>query len=352
MIALSEQSVSPVATLAADAETSWRHTVEALRESSLGHCPEWFSVIREAYGHDPLYFTAESADGQGGVLPAFIVRRPLFGSVISSMPFLDTGGPCSSSASLVTALVDRLVSEARRLGAHSVELRCTDRLPLDCPPMEHKVSMTLALPTDADRLWKQLDANVRSKVRRAGRFGLSVEVGGVEQLPIFYDAFAMRMRDLGSPVHAPEFLQAVMNAFGSRARIVLVKKGSATVGGLVTLAFKDRLMAPWATCLKEYFALYPNMLLYWETIRMACAEGFRCFDFGRSTRHSGTYRFKSQWGAQEQPLFWYTIPIASHHHSSATTPGQGALLLSRAWQRLPLAVTRTLGPRIRKYLVQ
>ena len=91
---------------------------------------------------------------------------------------------------------------------------------------------------------------------------------------------------------------------------------------------------PWAACSKEHFALCPNMLLYWETIRTACADGFARFDFGRSTRQSGTYRFKRQWGAQEEPLFWYRIPIASdvdaarRHASCAgseprSSPGSG-----------------------------
>ena len=107
------------------------------------------------------------------------------------------------------------------------------------------------------------------------------------------------MRDLGSPVHAREFFRATLEAFGDRARVALVRKGQTPIGGLVALAFKDVLAVPWASCAKEHFALCPNMLLYWETIRAGCMDGFRRFDFGRSTRGSGTYRFKRQWGAQE-----------------------------------------------------
>jgi len=168
----------------------------------------------------------------------------------------------------------------------------------------------------------------------------------------FYDAFAERMRDLGSPVHHPAFLGAVLDAFGPRARVVLVRKGSVTVGGLITIAFGDRVVAPWATCRKDYFALYPNMLMYWEAIRMACAGGFRCFDFGRSSRQSGTYRFKRQWGAEEEQLFWYTIPLGTRRSASVPTPGRGAAIAASLWRRLPVSVTRKLGPPIRKYLTQ
>jgi FemAB-related protein (PEP-CTERM system-associated) len=268
------------------------------------------------------------------------------------MPFLDTGGPCSSSDRLAHLLVERLIAEARRIGAAAVELRCTQPLGLDTEPTDHKVGMTLTLPASSDLLWRQVDGGVRNQIRKAERAGLSVEFGGLEKLADFYDTFATRMRDLGSPVHPQRFLYAVLKAFGHRARIALVRKGTTPVGGLVALAFKDTLVVPWATCLTEYFPLCPNMLLYWETLRVACDEGFRYFDFGRSSRHSGTYRFKRQWGAREQPLFWYTIRVTPGRSSAAMTDGAAAALLAKMWQRLPVRVTRRLGPPIRKYLTQ
>jgi serine/alanine adding enzyme len=330
----------------------WQHALDGLREPSLAHAPEWFAAIQSGYGHEPLYLTAEDDEGRVGLLPAFIVRRPFLGTVVSSMPFLDTGGPCSSSDVLAHLLVDRLVREARRVGADAVELRCTERLWLSSAPRDNKVGMTLSLPADADSLWRSLDKAVRNQVRKAERAGLSVEFGGLENLPCFYDIFAARMRDLGSPVHASRFLGAVVESFGDRARIALVRKGTTPIGGLVALAFKDRLFVPWATCLTEYFALCPNMLMYWETLRRACGEGVRSFDFGRSSRDSGTYRFKRQWGAEERPLFWYTIPVGARGTTDTPTEGKTAALASRVWQRLPVSVTRRLGPPIRKYLTQ
>jgi CelD/BcsL family acetyltransferase involved in cellulose biosynthesis len=99
------------------------------------------------------------------------------------------------------------------------------------------------------------------------------------------------------------------------------------------------------------------MLLYWETIRAACQSGYRRFDFGRSSRSSGTYRFKRQWGAEETPLFWYSVPIVGRHQtaiSSVRDDAETAMaeLAMKVWQRLPLRVTRALGPRVRKYLIQ
>jgi CelD/BcsL family acetyltransferase involved in cellulose biosynthesis len=189
-------------------------------------------------------------------------------------------------------------------------------------------------------------------VRKAEREGVTIAAGGADHLAAFYDVFAARMRDLGSPVHARRFLGAVVEAFGPRARIVLARRGGETIGGLIAIRFKDRLTVPWAACLERYFSLCPNMLLYWDTLRTACAEGIRHFDFGRSTRGSGTYRFKRQWGAREQQLFWYTIPLRPESREAGHAVARGGDFAAKAWRCLPLAVTRQLGPHIRKYLTQ
>ena len=331
---------------------AWRRWVHDLRDPHLAHSQEWAAVIRHAYGHEPLYLAADDGSGRSGVLPAFIVRRPLFGTAITSMPFLDGGGPCSSSTAVEDGLVESLIGEARRLGARLLELRCRRRLNISWEPAEHKVNLTLPLPSTVEQLWRQLDRSVRNQLRKAERSGLSVEFGGAEQLETFYSIFAIRMRELGSPVHDRAFFRAIVREFGAQARVALVRKGETPVGALLALGFRDTLTVPWASCLSEYRTLCSNMLLYWETMRTACSEGFRRFDFGRSSRGSGTYHFKRQWGAIESPLFWYTIPLRGHARTSSTEDGWLGKFLPQAWRHLPLTLTRGFGPRIRRYLIQ
>jgi FemAB-related protein (PEP-CTERM system-associated) len=336
----------------ASARGAWQRLTGTTSQSHLAHAPEWATVIPQGYGHDPLYLDAEDGAGGFGFLPAFIVRRPLVGTIVTSMPFLDGGGPCACSPALATSLATRLLAEADREGASVVELRCAQRLEIAWQPAEHKVNMVLPLPADAEALWRQLDRSVRNQVRKAERSGLAVEFGGAERLDEFYRFFAARMHDLGSPVHNRAFFGATLDAFGTRARVAIVRKGQTPIGGLIALASTDTLTVPWASCAKEHFALCPNMLLYWETIRVACRDGFERFDFGRSTRGSGTYAFKRQWGALESPLFWYTIPIGRDESRAAGTRGRTADRLARLWRQLPRSLTRRLGPHVRKYLVQ
>jgi FemAB-related protein (PEP-CTERM system-associated) len=333
-----------------DERGEWRRLARQLG-GHLAHAPEWSTVIQETYGHEPLYLMATDEIGRGGVLSAFIVRRPLLGPVVTSMPFLDGGGPRSASPALTIGLVDALIAHAHRVGASAVDLRCHERLPLAWQPMEHKVNLVLPLPPDPDEVWHGLHRTVRNQIRKAYRSGLCVEFGGVERLDAFYRILSIRMRELGSPVHGRAFFRSILTRFGAQARIAIVRNGTLPIGGMLMLACNNVLTVPWASCLTRYSTLCPNMVLYWEAILAGCVDGCERFDFGRSTRGSGTYHFKRQWGAEEVPLYWYTIPINGW---SALSPGNRATSsrLADVWTRLPLPVTRHLGPRLRRYLVQ
>ena len=122
--------------------------------------------------------------------------------------------------------------------------------------------------------------------------------------------------------------------------------GRGGLGLLVALGFKDRLVVPWATCRKEHFALCPNMLLYWETIRHACAAGFSRFDFGRSTPGGSTYRFKEQWGAHPVPLYWYHWSYDGRPVPDVSPENSKYELAFKMWKKLPLPLTRLIGPSI------
>ena len=75
----------------------------------------------------------------------------------------------------------------------------------------------------------------------------------------------------------------------------------------------------------------------------AIERGSSRFDFGRSTRDSNTYRFKKQWGAQPSPAIWQYYLRQGRCDALRPESGRYALPI-RIWQRLPLPLTRCLGP--------
>lgn len=226
---VSEERICQIDTPGVD----WIAAIAGKPGFNLGHAPQWSNAFSEAYGHSPLYLSAGDPNAHPGVLPAFVVRRPFQSAVVCSMPFLDSGGPCSQSPAISRQLVAEVVRRAKDIGARLVELRCIEPLDIDIPANLDKVTMMLSLPDDPQVLWQGFNAKVRNLVRKAERAGLTVEFGGVELLDVFYGVFAVNMRDLGSPVHSKAFFAAILKAFGERARLTIVRKDRTVIGGLL-----------------------------------------------------------------------------------------------------------------------
>jgi CelD/BcsL family acetyltransferase involved in cellulose biosynthesis len=93
------------------------------------------------------------------------------------------------------------------------------------------------------------------------------------------------------------------------------------------------------------------MLLYWTMLAFACDNGFRFFDFGRSSPDGGAYHFKEQWGAAPVPLYWDYISL-SRDKSARPAAAQRDKLdrFTRYWKRLPVGLTSFLGPVIRRQI--
>ncbi len=329
----------------------WDAYVLQSPDATLGHDFGWQAVISKAYGHEVYYLMARRDGRTRGILPLILVRSPFFGCSLTSMPFLDYGGVCADEAVVQTALIDQLNSLKEKHAAGWVELRHVKPVMELGPGRQDKVSMILDLTGGEEQIWKALPAKVRNQVRKAEKSGLTIQRGGKELLEEFYSVFAMNMRDLGSPVHSRAFFDHMANEFGPRLRVVLVKDKDFTVGGLISLVFKDTVLVPWASCLREYFPKCPNNLMYWNTIQESCAKGFKAFDFGRSSVGSGTYEFKRQWGAIPKQLSWQYLPAQQAAGGGGVSSSSFKYRVClEIWRRLPVPLTVQIGPRIRKYL--
>ena len=81
--------------------------------------------------------------------------------------------------------------------------------------------------------------------------------------------------------------------------------GDEPVAAGFLMAFREHARDSVGVVVRRYNRLSPNMLLYWSVLEFACRQGFRVFDFGRSSPDSGTFKFKAQWGAAPVPLYWH-----------------------------------------------
>jgi serine/alanine adding enzyme len=211
--------------------------------------------------------------------------------------------------------------------------------------------MILDLSPGIEALWTGLPAKTRNQVRKAQKSGLRVVSGGGELLDEFYTVFVENMRDLGSPVHHKLFFTRIFEQFGEQVRLFVVRDEQHPVGGLVCFFFRDTVTVPWASSLRRYISKCPNNILYWEALQYACMRNYLRFDFGRSSVDSGTYAFKKQWGAKPVQVYWQLLSRSPGRKNLAFSANESKYKMAvEAWKRLPIPVSRVLGPAIRKYL--
>ena len=310
----------------------------------------WHGVIRNVLGHDCVYLAARPADGKlAGVLPLVRVRSLVFGHYLVSMPFLNYGGPLGDGEA-VQALVAAAIARADEDGVKLLQLRSLSELPLDLPASHHKITVVLDISDgDPALLWQRLESKVRSQVRRPQKAGASTAFGP-DQLEPFFQVFARHMRDLGTPTQSRSFFTAIREAFGADVWFGCVYLDGRPVAGGCGFRWGNEFEMSWASSLREYSQVSPNMLLYWSFMERAAKEGVTRFNFGRCNPGSGTHRFKKQWGALDEQLWWYGYP-GEASEARTPSPDQGAYAIAaKLWSRLPLAITTTVGPRIVRYI--
>ncbi len=306
----------------------------------------WRRVIEESFGHATWYLTAKVDGRLCGLLPLVLMKSWLFGKSLVSMPFFNDGGIVADTPEVEAALLKRAEEIAAETGATHVELRQSAQKSWRLPAKTHKVAMRLDLPASADLLWEAFPGKLRSQIRRPMKAGMTVCWGGLDQLDPFYQVFSMNMRDLGTPVYGKAFFRNILRAFPSDRTLCVVYHEDQPVAAAFLSCFGEEMEIPWASSLRQFGALSPNMLLYWSVLSEACNQGYTQFDFGRSTPDEGTYRFKQQWGAEPQPLYWYYVMDAGRPLPDVSVKNTKYQLAIRLWQTLPVWLTQQMGPRI------
>lgn len=333
-------------------QSAWDSYVARQAHASIYHLAGWRKIIEDCFCHKTRYLYATGDGGEVcGVMPLVHHDSLLFGSVLYSLPYFTYGGIVADTVEAEERLLTEAIRVARDVGAKHLEIRQEAPCHADLPAKTNKVSMRLALTKNAAELWERLPSKLRSQIRKPSKEGMTVAFGGDVQLDGFYDVFCRNMRNLGTPVYDKGFFRAIIQGFPSQAQICTVySQHNRPVASGFLLGFKDRLEIPWASSLRAFSRSSPNMLLYWSVLEYACRNGYAEFDFGRSSKGEGTYRFKEQWGAQPSQLYWCYWLSRGTPLPELNPKNPKFKLAIAAWRRMPLSLTKAFGPLIARNL--
>jgi len=289
-------------------------------------------------------------DGQVcGLFPLGQVRHLLFGHSLISVPFCVAGGVLADSPEVQTALEEAAVSLARRLGVDHLEVRNEKPQRDDWLRKDSLyVGFRRELSEDHDANMQAIPRKQRAMVRKGIKAGLVGELDeGIDNL---YEAYSQSVRNLGTPVFPRKHFQAIRDEFGDDVDVVTIRHEGKVVALVMNYYFRDQVLPYYGGGISAARSLAANDFMYWEVMRRAVEKGCRSFDFGRSKVDTGSYRFKKHWGFEPEPLNYEYFLVKSAEMPDLNPNNPKYALFIKAWKKLPVGMSRMLGPWLAKGL--
>src|SRR4029077_3578668 len=110
----------------------------------------------------------------------------------------------------------------------------------DWPTKSLYVTFRKPIEGDDERNFAAIPRKQRAMVRKGIEAGLVAELdGGVDAL---YTCYAESVRNLGTPVFAPRYLQILGEVFGRDCEVLVVRHDGAPVAAVMSFYFRDEVL--------------------------------------------------------------------------------------------------------------
>lgn len=156
------------------------------------------------------------------------------------------------------------------------------------------------------KTWERLSSNLRRKIRRAVKSGLTCRNGSAEWVDAFFKVYSSHMQSIGSFSLPKDCINYLLQQESTETQIFLTMKSGEIVGAGLLLGkagfYENILFA----VNPNYYSCYAGDYLHWKMIEYIAERDGKVYSMGRSTRRSSVHHYKSHWPTEDVPLFWNT----------------------------------------------
>jgi len=346
---IEDRAVTSVRAFSPPDASRWDQFVHNEPSASFFHLSGWMRAIERTFDYSSCAILAERDGHITGVLPLYSIKNWVLGRCLISTPLAVSGGIAAADQESYDALLAQAKDMARQQQVEYLELRNTKgRLEPGFHPNTRYVNFSCDLVRDPETNLKRLPRDTRYMIRKAQKQGLEVR-HGVDLLDDFYELFALSMRRLGTPVFPNALLNNLIAEFPGQTDLLMVYSGNKAVSGVLTFLFRDMVLPYYSGASPEAPRLAANNLMYWELMQWAGERGYRTFDFGRSKTGTGAYAFKTQWNMKIAPLSYQVFLVKKKTLPDFSPANPRFTRATQWWSRLPLWLTKKVGPRVIKW---
>lgn len=332
-------------------EPGWNQFVNDHSEATVFHTLAWRNAVRASFKHDTEYLLAIRDNRIEGVLPLFLLRGPVIGRMLVSVPYAVGGGIIAQNPEAAAALISAARRTANDHNCSSVDLRSSKASVPDVVVNTRYLSFERELPENVEDVAEWLPRKARAVVRNAhSKFGLTCE-SEPDSLRVVWELYCRNMRRLASINYPYRFFESLKREFGDQCWLSVVRRDGRPVAGLLTLTFRERVVPYFFGCEPDARTCGAANLIYFNVMEKGVADGFRIFDFGRSRRdNTGSCDFKRFHGFEARPLEYQRITLTASRPVDLTPTNPALGLIRSIWPRLPMSVTRPAGEFLSQYI--
>jgi FemAB-related protein (PEP-CTERM system-associated) len=324
----------------------WDLFVTSNTQATPFHRTAWIRALERTFEYVNVSLYAERGGRISGVLPLFLVTNWVLGRCLISTPFADYGGVCAKDEESADALVAYATEIASVEKVDFLELRQKRSKPRPgFYPRDLYVSFDTELASDPETQLSRLPRDTRYMIRKGAKAGFAF-TSGIHQWEEFYKLFSVNWRRLGTPVLPKEWLRALLDEFQDSADLLMAHLNGRPVAGVLSFVFRNTLFPHYCGASADANSFAASNTIYWELMRRSIEQGLQGFDFGRSKKNTGAYKFKSSWNMQLHSLEYQVCILRGKSVPNFSPSNPKFALAGRLWSHMPLQLSTWLGPHI------
>lgn len=344
-------------------DARWDDFLARQSEARLCHSSSWLDILQRTYGYLPVHLAYEVDGTLHGVLPLVMIRSPLTGKRLVSLPFSGPAGPVGTSPEAVDALLAAAVGMTSDLRCSYLNIQSTSIEPREpfngFARLKPFVTSVIPLQAGARELWRHIPVRtVRQDINRGKRRGVSVRVADRKQdVSTFYELFVQTSRKHGMPPQPYELFDIMWDVLRPQQmlHLFLAVLNDRVINALLCFTFRDVLSVGYVGTDYRFLRYHPVKVTDWAAIEWACDRGYGLFDFLQShVKNDGLRWYKRSFGAVERPVAYYYYPKVGTTAVFRELLIGGRTRMSKAVKavvrRLPTAGLKILGNTVYKHM--
>jgi len=325
-------------------QSKWDAQLAAFPEATLFHGTAWARVLRETYGHQPVYFCRYAGEQLRQALPVMEVSSALTGRRGVSLPFADFCSPLNAGAEDLSELYGFAMEHGRSRNWRYLEAR-------GCFKRWHGASAsvsffghTIHLGGDTG-MFREMDGAMRRGIRKAEQAKVQVEFGNsAEAMRVFFALHRHSRRRHGLPPQPVEFFENIARHIFEPGHgfVAIARHEGRPIAAAVFFHTGQLGLYKFGASDYQFQHLRPNNLLMWEAIKHCSSLGLTQLHLGRTSLfNDGLRHFKLGFGAVEETIQYAKYDFRRSGFVSDVDRSEGPL--NAMFRCLPLPLLTQAG---------